>query len=177
MRNNEDKFWQLIRIFLQEHRGDLDRISAALAESDLKRVEHVTHSLKGAAGLIGAMKVSTMAMSLLETVRKGENNQHALFGCLTALEDPFHELVEGLDNTGVGITTPPSVAKSDSSNPAPITSPGPRSQHMLLQLEKLLRDGDIKATEFARRESANLLAALGKSAEALLAAIEVFDYA
>jgi len=175
VRNNEDKFRQLIRLFLQEHRGDLEKISAALAESDLQTIEQVAHSLKGAAGLIGAMKVASMAMSLLETVRKGEDDQGALFVCLTALEAPFHELVEGLDNTGTGIT-PPTVdddGSNDSSAPPALDH---RARHMLLQLEHLLRDGDINATEFARKESENLLTALGKSAETLLAAIDIFDY-
>jgi HPt (histidine-containing phosphotransfer) domain-containing protein len=135
----------------------------------------VAHSLKGAAGLLGAMKVASMAMSLLETARKGEEHQGALFGCLSALEDPFRELVEGLENTGAGIEAP-QVVEDDSGNPASPAASSHRNQHVLLQLERLLRDGDINATEFARRESANLLAALGKSAETLLAAIDVFDY-
>ncbi len=175
VRNNEDKFRQLVRLFLREHRGDLEKISTALAESDLRTIEQVAHSLKGAAGLLGAMKVASMAMSLLETARKGEEHQGALFGCLSALEDPFRELVEGLENTGAGIEAP-QVVEDDSGNPASPAASSHRNQHVLLQLERLLRDGDINATEFARRESANLLAALGKSAETLLAAIDVFDY-
>ncbi len=175
VRNNEDKFRQLIRLFLQEHRGDLKKISAALAESDLQTIEQVAHSLKGAAGLIGAMKVATMAMSLLETVRKGEDDQGALFVCLTALEAPFHELVEGLDNTGTGVAEN-AVVENSPTDPVALPFLDHRARHMLLQLERLLRDGDINATEFARKESENLLNALGKSAETLLAAIDIFDY-
>jgi CheY-like chemotaxis protein len=166
VRGNEEKFRTLAKLFLREHRQDIEKMSGALAAGDLRAVEYVAHALKGASGLIGAMTVAGMATSLLEALR-AEALQEALDEHLRALTDPFVQLVEGLDKLTVP-TTPSPAAVS--------TAHDDHGEHVLTRLEHLLRSGDIIATDLARKENAVLQEELGEACGPFLAAIEAFDY-
>ncbi|MFB0934432.1 MAG: PAS domain S-box protein [Propionivibrio sp.] len=166
VRGNEEKFRQLAGLFLREHRQDIEKMSEAIGSGNTQRIEHVAHSLKGAASLIGASIVAGLAMSLLEAVRKNEL-QGSLGSHLRALEDPFRQLVAGLENITAMAT------------PAPAASPSASDDHddnVIMRLEYLLRNGDIVAADLARKESRHLREALGEAGGAFLAAIEAFDY-
>jgi len=166
VRGNEEKFRQLINLFLQEHRRDIQKISDALAANDLPGIEYVSHSLKGAASLIGATVVAGIATTLLDAVR-GKLPDDSIHGGLKALEQPFGQLMEGLEN-----------AVADRDTEAPTDRPGDDGdcKKALHNLEQLLRNGDLRATDFAREAAQLLRNALGDNCAAMLDAIEVFDY-
>lgn len=166
VRGNEEKFRQLASLFLREHRQDIEKMSAAIGSGNVQLIEHVAHSLKGAASLIGASIVAGLAMSLLEAVRKNEL-QGSLGSHLRSLEDPFRQLVDGLENITATAT------------PAPAGWPSARDDHgenVISRLEHLLRNGDIVATDLARKENRRVQGVLGEASGAFLAAIEAFDY-
>lgn len=166
VRGNEEKFRQLAGLFLREHRQDIEKISAAIASGNVQTIEHVAHSLKGAASLIGASIVAGLAMSLLEAVRLN-GLQGSLRSHLGALEDPFRQLVEGLEDvTATAIRSPAACSSARDDH----------NDQILMRLENLLRSGDIVATDLARKESRHLQRELGEASGAFLAAIEAFDY-
>lgn len=174
VRGNEEKFRQLIGLFLKEHRQDIDKLSKALAAGDLAAVEHVSHSLKGAASLIGATAVAGMATALLEAVRAGHTTD-AIRDGLAALESPFVLLMDGLkDAVAEEARTIPTDTPAES--PADLPTDIVHDREILRSIEHLLRNGDIGATSFAQKESQTLRDLLGDRGDAFLAAIEVFDY-
>ena len=73
VRGNEEKYRQVISLFLNSHRDDPDKIVAALAADDHQAAEQVIHALKGSAGLIGAQEVTSEAAALLDALRRKED--------------------------------------------------------------------------------------------------------
>jgi CheY-like chemotaxis protein len=64
-------YGRLLGIFVSNH-GDLaDRLNACLAAGDLAGIEHLSHTLKGAAGNVGAADVFALADGICRTVRSG----------------------------------------------------------------------------------------------------------
>ncbi|MFM2051107.1 MAG: hypothetical protein RL682_1598, partial [Pseudomonadota bacterium] len=59
--NQQDRYWTLLRNFVQEQAGALPRIHSAVAANDLQTAERIAHTLKGLAGTIGAPHLAELA--------------------------------------------------------------------------------------------------------------------
>ena len=62
---------ELVTIFMDDSPKRLQAIRAALTASDGKQVEHVAHSLKGSAAILGATKLQTAALALEDAAHDG----------------------------------------------------------------------------------------------------------
>ena len=95
LRGNEQKFDQMIGLFLQQHALDVEKIAAALAAEQQSNAELLVHSLKGSAALIGATQVAELATALLSALRqrsvREDIEQH-----YAALAPRLGALVDGL---------------------------------------------------------------------------------
>ncbi|WP_306604595.1 response regulator [Azonexus sp.] len=69
MRGKAPKAAQLLHMFVDKHRGDVDVLRTLLASGDREAVEHVVHSLKGAAGTLSLNAVHALAARINEAVR------------------------------------------------------------------------------------------------------------
>jgi len=168
VRGNEEKFRQLIKLFLREHRQDTARLSDALAARDLQTAEQVSHTLKGAASLLGATSVAKTATLILEAAR-AKANPDTLHGNLSSLEDLFHPLTEQLDQA-IAIQLP------EAAPPPAQNQHNGNGLQVLERIEHLLRTGDISAFDFVQRECRLIEQTLGRDSESFLAAVEEFDY-
>ncbi|SDI45885.1 PAS domain S-box protein [Propionivibrio dicarboxylicus] len=166
VRGNEDKYLHVINLFLQRHEFDADSLAEALAANDMERFEQVVHALKGTAALIGAVPVAEAAGRLMTALRRAAPMEEIdilyqpLRQKLTSLVDVLQQVRE--QNSRRAETGAPDHA---------------RCNEVLLHLEKLLEAGDISAGSLARKERKFLQQTLGNNAEALLAAIDIFDFA
>ena len=61
---------ELVGIFVDEGPKRLQAIRAALTASDVQQVEHVAHSLKGSAAILGATRLQTAALALEEAAHE-----------------------------------------------------------------------------------------------------------
>ena len=165
VRGNEDKYAQVIALFLRSHGDDAKNIATALAAEDLPAVEQITHALKGSAGLIGANEVATLAAALLDAIRKKEAFDDIVqrHGQLAPL---LQRLIDGLGNA----LDSPDEHHTESETDAP------EDDTLCIELAALLENGDLGAAALARKHSAQLERALGKHSSTVLAAIEVFDF-
>jgi two-component system sensor histidine kinase/response regulator len=68
----EELLNEVIELFLSDAPGRLAEIRVGLEHADSKSVEIAAHSLKGAAGYIGAERVSSQALKVEELARHGE---------------------------------------------------------------------------------------------------------
>ncbi len=66
----EKDFLELVQIFVDATRTDLDLLEQAVAQGDLKRLIECAHSLKGAAGTLGIRSIQDMAKVLVDNARK-----------------------------------------------------------------------------------------------------------
>ena len=69
MRGSAERFTRLLRMFATNHREDIFRLRAALAEGDMTTAEHVMHSLKGVAGTLCINRVYQQATQLNTQIR------------------------------------------------------------------------------------------------------------
>ena len=165
VRGNEEKFAQVIELFLDGHEHDPDLLSAAVGAGNMDLAERLAHALKGSAGLIGATVVAESSAALLGLIRAkaGREEIEAPMALLVRL---LQELIAGLKSTQRSAST---------ALPGPQLDPD-HCQKVIADLESLLENGDMDACLLAREESHVLLAALGESGESLLSAIRVFDF-
>ena len=169
VRGNEEKYAQVIALFLHGHHADLERLSAALATDDLNAAEQVTHALKGSAGLIGASQVADQAAVLLDTIRLKEKR--------TDIDHAFNALTPLLEALISGLNSAQQASETDAEPTAQLPEHGRlRDDPMLSQLESLLEEGDLAAGALAREGRQLLLSNFGEAGVSVLAAIEVFDF-
>jgi len=62
---------ELVTIFVDDGPKRLQAIRAALIASDVQQVEHVAHSLKGSAAILGATQLQTAALALEDAAHEG----------------------------------------------------------------------------------------------------------
>ncbi len=62
---------ELVAIFVDDGPQRLQAIRAALSASDVRQVEHVAHSLKGSAAILGATRLQTAALALEDAAHDG----------------------------------------------------------------------------------------------------------
>ncbi len=75
MNGETDLLDEVIELFLTDAPNRLEDVRTALQEGDPKRLQMAAHSLKGAAGYIGADRTSAQALKLEELGRRGELSQ------------------------------------------------------------------------------------------------------
>jgi len=66
----EKDFLELVQIFVDATRTDLDDIEQAIARKDVKKLIESAHSLKGAAGTLGIRSIQDKAKVLVDNARK-----------------------------------------------------------------------------------------------------------
>ncbi len=165
VRGKEDKYAQVITLFLRGHEFDVEKIADALNANDLTAAEQLAHALKGSVGLIGASEAAGAATHLLKLIRH-KAARDEIDTAYATLADFLRPLIAGLNE----------VHNGDDEATAPEAVDLSRCKTVLAQLEALLAGGDMAAGDLARTEKPLLQAALGKSSATLLSAIEVFDF-
>src|SRR5437899_9131691 len=62
---------ELVGIFMDDGPKRLDSLRAAMSASDILQVEHVAHSLKGSAAILGAADLQSAALALEDAAHDG----------------------------------------------------------------------------------------------------------
>ena len=165
VRGNEEKFGQVIELFLKGHEFDLEKIHAALERNDMNAAEHLTHALKGSAGLIGATFVAESATTLLTLIRQKARTGD-IDKAYVSLTPRLTGLIEGLRHALAGKVTDALAPPADHD----------RLRSIVARLENLLAVGDMAACTLAREERAFLEASLGTHGATIIASIQVFAF-
>jgi two-component system sensor histidine kinase/response regulator len=161
---NRKRYETLLRRFAQQQSGTMDAIRKALAAGDVATAERGAHSLKGAAGTLGAMELSEVAAKAETALKTGQGIDAALTALSASLADTVGAIRDGLpqespENGGGGGRDPASVAEP------------------LARLKKLLESDDGEAADFivdVRPELSGVLT--GPEIEALSGLVGDFDF-
>ena len=149
---------RLLRLFADDHESDVQRL-ARLPASDLQRL---AHTLKGAAGTLGATGVHAAAEWLQQAVRSDAPD--------TTIEEARRTLGEQLAALVAAIRSTLGVCELPKGETvADIAG-------VLEQLQRLLDTGDIQANVVARQHAASLIDRLGDSGGELLKRVAEFDH-
>jgi signal transduction histidine kinase/HPt (histidine-containing phosphotransfer) domain-containing protein/ActR/RegA family two-component response regulator len=68
---NPDLYRRLLRMFIDQHGNDAELLRSLAAQGDLRAVQRLAHSLKGAAGALGGLQVQAAADAVQAALRQG----------------------------------------------------------------------------------------------------------
>ncbi|MCK9388845.1 MAG: PAS domain S-box protein [Sulfuritalea sp.] len=163
VRNQVGSYLRVLAMFLDGHANDAERLRQMLDADDLSAVQKLAHTLKGSAGNIGALRLSTAAGALLEATHeaaeRAEIDRRAgrLRDELLPLIKEIHEIL---------------VTQSQQ----PVAVDMARADEVLAKLAELLQAGNIAANDLALAEGDLLRAVLGKEGDEFLRRIARYDY-
>jgi two-component system sensor histidine kinase/response regulator len=166
-RGNPDKFAALLRLFVEHHEGDMARLRSCLASGDVDAARRLAHSLKGAAGSIGAIVLYDLAAALEAAIAEGRPEQEiaACGVAFTQAQQAFNAAVR------VVLATLPSAGEAVS---GPV-DPALVARH-LDRLAGLLAEGDARAIALLRDTAPQLRTALGATLDQLQRQVASFDF-
>ncbi len=168
MRGDLAKYTKLLALFADANQSHGPRITALIAAGELAAIEPIAHSLRGSAGVLGAVTVAAAAGAVLSALRSdGETAE--ICRLAVVLVEELGSLINAIRQATVMAVAPvdaEAVAKVDPS----------RALGVILRLENLLSHGDIGANHLAEEQAALLAASLGAAASQLMARIEAYDY-
>ncbi len=141
---NRKRYEALLQKFADSQRGTVDQIRAALSGGDVAAAERAAHSLKGAAGNLGAAALAEAAATAETAIKSGQDVETAIESlgqCLDrAVKAIRAALPAAVSTNGTGQATADPVAVAAS----------------LSRLKKLLENDDGEAAEFILDARPNL---------------------
>ncbi len=164
-RGNPEKYAALLHLFIEHHESDVARLRDCLAAGDQEQARRLAHSLKGAAGSIGATALAGLAAELDAAFTQGRPERE-----ITARIEAFFQAQQTF-TAAVRAAVPVSAAAASG---APVDWASVRAR--LDQLAALLGEGDARAITLMRETAPELRAALGDGVGLLPRQIEIFDF-
>jgi two-component system sensor histidine kinase/response regulator len=159
-------YLQLLRRFRQTYQDCAQQLQQALADGDLDWLQRKVHTLKGAAGMIGAQQVyrQAEAVELACTTQHGDcgNALAQLAPALRSVLAMTESILDGMDPTPGGM---------------PPQAPPPSAQLLVQHLARLLEEGDGAAIDVLEQSASVLAASLGVEVfQEVAAAAHLFDF-
>lgn len=164
---NRELYARMLKRFRSDYAHGAVPIGVALAEGDAVLAHRLAHTLKGAAGMIGAHRLHQQASALELAIRTGSPAQQA---ALTALVRPFDEVLHLLDKLLAG--SAPDGVVLDMPQRSLMQDPA-----LLARLVQLLIDADGAAVDLLEESGTSLRVILGEARLARVAkAVNDFDF-
>jgi len=85
VRNRDDRYLHMLGIFLDTHADSMTQMHTALVADDMEAARRAAHSMKGAAGMIGAIGIQSVAKELEQEILAG--GERTRIDALTATID------------------------------------------------------------------------------------------
>ena len=164
---DHDLYRQILRRFRQRYQDSAEQARTELLAGDAVSAQRTVHTLKGAAGMIGAQQLYLLSMAL-ERLFAGPPTQ--CIGPLVQLEQALRALMVAIDaeleaaQNGAPVTpaAPAAPAAPAMAAASATTAGGPPETGMLVQhLARLLEEGDGAAIDVLERSASVLAAGLG----------------
>lgn len=158
---DHDLYRQILRRFRQRYQDSAEQARTELLGGDAVSAQRTVHTLKGAAGMIGAQQLYLLSMAL-EPLFAGPPTQ--CIGPLVQLEQALRALMAAIDAeleaAQTGASVPPAAPAMAAASAT--TAGGPPEAGMLVQhLARLLEEGDGAAIDVLERSASVLAARLG----------------
>ncbi len=165
IRGRSDTYLRLLRRFAESAASDGGELRRCLDAGDRVTARRLAHSLRGAAGALGAVQLQMLAAELDGALRD-ERSATEIGSLLAEFEAAHDELAAALRTA----------LPAESVTPHADTN-GPSARVALAELEALLSADDMRAGETFRTSAPLLQTALGvEAARRLARAIDRFDY-
>ena len=168
MRGKAGKYLDLLCRFINEHSNDMSRLAECLSANDHEVALRLTHTLKGAAGTLGAERLAELARNLEGMLRASQENpagEEAIAAAMDSIRHEFATLTAVLPSASAAAPLPDAVP------------PDPEAVRKILdELESLLAQCDTAAVTLLEEHAAQLRAALGVPGDDLARQVKRFDF-
>jgi two-component system, sensor histidine kinase and response regulator len=163
--NKRGHYESLLREFAKEEAGAIEQMRTALAAGDAAAARRGAHSLKGAAGTLGATTLAVRAAAAETAIKNG----HGVDEALTSLSMHLMAVV-GAISAALPDKASEHVASEATNDPDAVVEP-------LTQLKRLLENYDGAATKFALQARPSLSQVLtGAEIETLCELVGRYDF-
>jgi HPt (histidine-containing phosphotransfer) domain-containing protein len=164
---NRELYARMLRRFRSDYQGGALPIRTALANHDKALAHRMVHTIKGAAGMIGAHRLHLRACQLEESIRTDAADQREMLASLTPEFDKvlhlLDVLLDGSPPSGVSVFVPARPLLGDAA--------------LLAHLIELLTNGDGAAVDLLEESGTSLRVILGEAAlERVAVAVNGFRY-
>ncbi len=160
-----ERYELLLREFAKQEAGAVDQMRSALAAGNSATARRGAHSLKGAAGTLGATTLAKEAANAETAIKNGHGVDEALRSLSVSLKAVVEAISAALPDE-VSLET----ANQDSIDPAVVLEP-------LIQLKRLLENYDGAAAKFAVEARPSLSRVLtGAEMETLSGLVRKYDF-
>lgn len=161
-------YLQILARFRQRYADSACQARKALAAGDAGHAQRIVHTLKGAAGMIGAQQVYLLAAELEAACAEPSSAWSAL---LAQLDQALRSLITAVDR----------VLEDDQHALADVAlasaSPAPATRMLLQHLARLLEEGDGAAIDVLEQSATVLAASLGVAVfQEMTEAAHQFDF-
>jgi two-component system sensor histidine kinase/response regulator len=163
VRERMSSYVRLLRLFVESHGDDVERLRDLLATGARDDAQRLAHSMKGAAGMLGAMNVQELAAGIETALRDGSASD-VIDRQITALQS---ELVPLLLAIG---------AEPERTAAAVAAFDRGEIERLLSRLDGLLAEDNMAANTFCLDHQADLRAAFAERGDRLLREVGQFDY-
>jgi len=163
VRGKIDKYWPLLREFVQRHDDDMLTLKKQLNLHLIEEPTRIAHTLKGSAGTLGLVQIQAAAARLEAALSSGETN-------VTKLIDEIAEAQKILASQ---------VGKIQNQDDAtPMAGDMMEASRILTELMPAIKEGDFKANQTMKENLSLLRASIDKVQMSYLeSAINNYDYA
>ena len=161
------RYLELLDKLVASHAEDVARLRRHLDAGEREDARRLAHSLKGAAGALGATPLREAAARLEQAVRAGDDAQVA-GGCV-AVTAALARLAEALAGLGAEQPLPAPAPAAAAPDPA-------QTRQALVRLARLLEEGDLESSRCVEASAAVFRAALGPDMAELNRHIDNFDF-
>lgn len=160
-------YGKLLRRFRHDHHAAAGQIRRALDDGDAELAQRIAHTLRGAAGMIGASRVHDLAAGVETALR---TRLPVAGASLDELHLGLAQLLCAVERTAAGLAAALPA-------PAPGAPADAAGLPLLRRLAHLLRDGDGAALDVLEHSAQALQAVLGVELHAgVAAAAQEFDF-
>jgi CheY-like chemotaxis protein len=165
--DKRERYELLLREFAKQEAGAVEQIRTALAAGDAATARRGAHSLKGAAGTLGATTLAKEAAKAEAAIKN--KNGHGVDEALKSLSVSLVAVVEAI-SAALPDEASTDVASQASADPAAVVEP-------LTQLKRLLENYDGAAAKFAVQARPSLSRVLtGAEIETLSELVGKYDF-
>jgi PAS domain S-box-containing protein len=161
------QYQALLRDFVEESGRDIERIRQQLTARSVAAARRACHSLKGAAALVGAVRVQDAVQRLEESIDATTTAD--------GVEAALRDIENGCEAIAAYLREVP--AEATASVPSPLApEEEARARSTLTMLLELLRAGDMRSNQVAHASAAVIRGHLGDASDRLQRQIDAFDY-
>ncbi len=169
VRGNPQKYLNLLRRFVANHRDDPALMTLQLATGDLAAVGQLAHTLKGVAATLGAQAIADAGARLDRVLREDSPEPRVIDALIQGIDQaltPFAAALDGLPECAGESPAADDLAGSD-----------PRhTEEVLRHLVELLVACDTRAIDVLHEHMPMLRASLGTQFDVLKDALSQFDF-